>query len=623
MPLARQAKRVAALLVMYSLAMAASFWLAYQLRFDFHVPAELEATFLEMLLAVVAIKLASLWAFKQFDSLLSYFGLADAQRMMLAMMSADLVMLFVRLAKGVGVGPPRSIILTDFLFSFFGLCLIRVGLRRYREHYGSAAMRTAKAKDTHRRLALYGAGDDGAALIHELSTKPGIGLNVVAVFDDDSDKWGTQLHGVPVLGGFEKLSQKHRELELDEVVIAMPSASGKRLREIVSAANHLHLRCEIVPSITQLVTGQVRASQIRPVELSDLLGRQPVDLETVKIRELVEDRTVMVTGAGGTIGSELCRQIAAYKPKRLLLVERCEIQLFQVEQELLAIGLGSEIVPLVADIQNAERMRMLFGRFRPQLVFHAAAHKHVPMMEHQPIEALQNNTSGTRKMADIAVEFGVECFVFISTDKAINPTNVMGASKRLAEMYLQSLQRSSGQKTRLIAVRFGNVLGSSGSVILTFKKQIASGGPVTVTHPDIMRYFMTVHEAVGLVLQSAAQGKNGGIFVLDMGQPVRIVDLAKQMIELSGLVPDVDVEIKYVGLRPGEKLFEEINHGTESLEPTSHPKILRFLGEARPLDRIGNDLRDLQLRVDGMEPNQVKLEIQRLVPEYKPYLGDS
>jgi FlaA1/EpsC-like NDP-sugar epimerase len=398
----------------------------------------------------------------------------------------------------------------------------------------------------------------------------------------------------------------------------------------------------------------------------------------------------MVTGAGGSIGSELCRQIAGHHPRRLLLVERCEVQMFQIEQELFGLNCGAEVVPLVADILDDERMRGMFGRFRPQLIFHAAAHKHVPMMEHQPYEAFRNNTIGTKRLAKLSVEFGVERFVLISTDKAINPTSVMGATKRLAELYVQALQRhqrcrgqsesvgpdlasvpsESGEKrsegsalrasegeresgergseamrveepasgdpalqtpnsepsfaastrTKFMAVRFGNVLGSSGSVIPTFKKQIAAGGPVTVTHPEITRYFMTVSEAVGLVLQSATLGQGGEIFVLDMGKLVKVVDVARQLIELSGLRPEIDIEIKFVGLRPGEKLFEELNHNTENMVSTDHPKIMRFVGEPLPFETLRQGLLGIHEKAASMDSNQVKLEIQKLVPEYRPYL---
>jgi FlaA1/EpsC-like NDP-sugar epimerase len=459
---------------------------------------------------------------------------------------------------------------------------------------------------------------------------------------------------------------------------------------VVQVFNEARLRFEIVPSMEQMVNGAVKVSQIRPVQLEDLLGRESIRLETERIRELVQGKIVMVTGAGGSIGSEICRQIAGYHPLRLLLVERCEVQIFQIEQELLGAGSGAEMVPLVADILDDERMRGIFGRFQPQLVFHAAAHKHVPMMESQPYEAFRNNTIGTKQMAKLSAEFGVERFVLISTDKAINPTSAMGATKRLAELYLQALQRHQGcrgqnesesaegvggeaekrksgksgnlengvgggrgstragieavsveapvidsselrtqdsepsfaasTRTKFMAVRFGNVLGSSGSVIPTFKKQIAAGGPVTVTHPEITRYFMTVSEAVGLVLQSATLGQGGEIFVLDMGKLVKVVDVARQLIELSGLRPDIDIEIKFIGLRPGEKLYEEVNHNSENMVPTDHPKIMRFVGEPLTLQTLRQGLLAVHDKAAHMDTNHVKLEIQKLVPEYTPYL---
>jgi FlaA1/EpsC-like NDP-sugar epimerase len=388
----------------------------------------------------------------------------------------------------------------------------------------------------------------------------------------------------------------------------------------VGILNDFRLKFEIVPSYAQLITGQVQISQIRPVEIQDLLGRDPVNLSTEKINDLVKGKVVMVTGAGGSIGSELCRQLTGYHPLRLLLVERCEGQMFQIEQELLNLGCGSQIVPLVADILDDKRLRSIFECFRPQLIFHAAAHKHVPMMEHQPFEAFRNNTIGTQELAKLSGEFGVERFILISTDKAINPTSAMGAAKRLAELYVQALQRPDGTSTKFMAVRFGNVLGSSGSVIPTFKKQIAAGGPVTVTHPEVTRYFMTVSEAVGLVLQSATQSQGGEIFVLDMGKSMKIVDVARQLIELSGLKPDIDIEIIFTGLRPGEKLFEETRHNTENMVPTDHPKIMRFVGEPLPLESLRQGLLNIREKAAGMDANQVKLEIQKLIPEYKPHL---
>jgi FlaA1/EpsC-like NDP-sugar epimerase len=357
-----------------------------------------------------------------------------------------------------------------------------------------------------------------------------------------------------------------------------------------------------------------------------------VTLETASIRAILAGKCVLVSGAGGSIGSELCRQIAGFNPKRLLLLDRSEVQLFPIEQELVQSGHGGVVLPLVADLCDGDRMQYIFARFRPDVVFHAAAHKHVPMMESQPGEAIRNNVLGTVGLAELALEHRVKRFVLISTDKAINPTNVMGATKRLSEMFLQALFGQSGDgsigndaqagesKTKFMAVRFGNVLGSSGSVIPIFTRQIAAGGPITVTHPDITRYFMTIPEAAGLVLQSASQGEGGEIFVLDMGQPVRIADLAKQLIELSGLRVEEDIEIKFTGLRPGEKLFEELNHTGEKMAPTNHPKIMRFVTDPLPLKDVRAHIDRLAGQLYLVEANQLKILLKQAVPEYEPYL---
>ena len=467
----------------------------------------------------------------------------------------------------------------------------------------------------------------------------GRGLRPEAFFDDDRTKWGTTIHGVIVQGAPESLRDYLHRHRIDQVIIAMPSAAGRRIRVIVGLLNQLKLRFEIVPSYEQLLTGKVKASQIRPVEIQDLLGREAINLQTDRIRELVQNKVVMVTGAGGSIGSELCRQIASYTPRQLLLVERSEFLLFQIEQELIDLGLASNITTLVADITDPARIEGIFQRFKPVVIFHAAAHKHVPMMEQQPAEAFSNNTLGTRLLANIALAHRVEHFVLISSDKAINPTNVMGATKRMAELYLQALQGKATEtdlkpqasslkpsfaalpRMKFMAVRFGNVLGSSGSVIPTFKKQIAAGGPVTITHPDMTRYFMTVNEAVGLVLQSATLGEGGEIFVLDMGLPMKISDLARQLIELSGLELDTDIEIKYTGLRPGEKLFEELNHKTENMVATEHAKVMRFLSQPQTLEQIEAGFDAVKKAGASGDSDQIKLAIQKVVPEYQPYLA--
>ncbi len=688
--------------VAYCGVIVAAHWLAYLIRFEFHPPIDQQTLFWRTLSWSLPVELVALFVFGQFRSLLSYFSLPDARRIVLACAAAGLISTTVwQVTKGQHA-PPRSIIILGFILDTFGLIGIRVVFRMFREWQRG----NGKPGKASRRIVIVGAGDVGAHLAKEMALRRDLCMTPVAFFDDDPAKWNTRVHGVPVLGRPELLTKG--TIKADEAVIAMPSASGRRVHEVVQVFNEARLRFEIVPSYEQMVNGAVKVSQIRPVQLEDLLGRERINLEAVRILELVRDKVVMVTGAGGSIGSELCRQIAGYHPLRLLLVERCEVQMFQIEQELLGLGCGAQIVPLVADILDDERMRGIFERFHPHLVFHAAAHKHVPMMESQPYEAFRNNTIGTKHLAKLSVAYGVERYVLISTDKAINPTNTMGATKRLAELYIQALQREigsraqsesegeSGQRaavgsqrsevrsqqaapnrlgqggrpeggnggsdlrsvppfegelsasevgvrvaelgnpefrtqnseppiaaetrTKFMAVRFGNVLGSSGSVIPTFKKQIAAGGPVTVTHPEVTRYFMTIEEAVGLVLQSATLGQGGEIFVLDMGKLVKIVDVARQLIELSGLKPDLDIEINFTGLRPGEKLFEETHHNSENMVATDHPKIMRFVGEPLPFDTLRRGLLNIHDKAASMDSNQVKLEIQKLVPEYKPFL---
>ena len=636
--IAHKVLRQSYLLMAYTGGIVVSLWLAFQLRFDFSVAPEYLVHFDWMLLCSVTIKLSLLIYLGQFGSLLSYFGLHDLGKILAVCAITAGAGLAFWVFAGVPYAPPRAVIVTDFLISFLYLCGFRLSLRLIREGY----FEKNSASSNEKLVAIIGAGDVGASLARDLLMRRGRGLRPVAFFDDDRTKWGTTIHGVIVQGAPESLPDYLHRHRIDQVIIAMPSAAGRRIRVIVGLLNQLKLRFEIVPSYEQLLTGRVKASQIRPVEIQDLLGREAINLQTDRIRELVQNKIVMVTGAGGSIGSELCRQIASYAPRQLLLVERSEFLLFQIEQELIDLGLASNITTLVADITDPARIEGIFQRFKPVVIFHAAAHKHVPMMEQQPAEAFANNTLGTRLLANIALAHRVEHFVLISSDKAINPTNVMGATKRMAELYLQALQgkapllaaanpvfvHGSGassvakpRQTKFMAVRFGNVLGSSGSVIPTFKKQIAAGGPVTITHPDMTRYFMTVNEAVGLLLQSATLGEGGEIFVLDMGLPMKISDLARQLIELSGLEPDTDIEIKYTGLRPGEKLFEELNHKTENMVATDHAKVMRFLSQPQTLEQIEAGFDAVKKAGASGDSDQIKLAIQKVVPEYRPYLA--
>jgi len=610
--------RLLSLTILYLVGLIASFYVAYQLRWEFRMPPHQTAAFLDNMLWVLPLKLALLYAFRQFAGLLAYFSLPDLRRLVSAMLLASGVMLGYRLfSADTTIAPPKSVILADLILSLGVLTSIRLGFRMVKERFFTGI--DAPARRT-RRVAIIGAGDVGASLAKELLVKRKLALEPVAFFDDDKSKWRSRIHDVPVLGAPETLLNPELNLQLDEAIIAMPRASAKRIGEVVALLQRSRLKFETVPALDQLATGKVKVTQLRNVEIEDLLGRDPVQLEMENIRHILRGKIVMVTGAGGSIGSELCRQIAEFNPSRLLMVEQSEVQIFQIEQEMIERGAGAIVQPLVADILDSARMRQIFERFQPQVIFHAAAHKHVPMMESQPSEAIKNNSIGTARLAELALEHGVERFVLISTDKAINPTNVMGASKRLAEIFIQSLHSKNPSKTKFMAVRFGNVLGSSGSVVPTFKKQIAAGGPVRVTHPDVTRYFMTIPEAVALVLQSGAQGSGGEIFVLDMGKPVKIVDLARQLIELSGLRPDEDIEIEFVGLRPGEKLYEELSHKGENITPTTHPKIMRFVAEPEPFDRVCKLLEEMNQELHHSEPMQLKMMLKKAVPEYHPYV---
>ncbi len=617
-----QTFRMTLLVLLYAALIVGSRFAAYELRFDFLVPASFQEERLSSIAFNLPIKLLCLLFFRQFGSLLTYFSVPDLLRISAAMATANLVTYGIRFSIMPELLSPRGVVLTDFVLSVGALSFMRLGFRIYRERFSREA-RNGNGTAS-RRVVVLGAGDAGAQFVQEAQSRPALNLKPVFFLDDDQRKHGLHIHGVPVLGSPDSIDRWHKEYKVDGAVLAMPSASVKRVQEVYKHFTEIGLKVDIIPSLSELASGRVQVTKLRPVQVEDLLGRAEVDLENEDIAALVREKVVLVTGAGGSIGSELCRQLAGYQPQRLLMVEQAEGALFNIESELNEHGHRHTILPLVADILDTQRMESIFRRFRPQVVFHAAAHKHVYMMERQPGEAVKNNTTGTRLLAELAATVGVETFVFISTDKAINPTSAMGATKRLAEMTLQHEQAKGVGTTRFIAVRFGNVLGSSGSVIPIFKRQIAAGGPITVTHPDVTRYFMTIPEAVGLVLKTAVLGKGGEIFVLDMGKPVKIVDLARQLIELSGLRPDVDIEIKFVGLRPGEKLFEELQHHSELLRPTNHPRIMLLASQqgadAQWADRCRHEVEEL---ASVLEPDQLKLAMQRLVPEYKPHFEGS
>jgi FlaA1/EpsC-like NDP-sugar epimerase len=608
----------ASLVLSYAAALAASLWLGYQVRFNFAVPPDTQQTLALVFAWVIGFKLFCLWRFHQFDAMPDYFSLSDFSRLSWILFITNFLVFGISAQFGSDYAPPRGVVVADFSFSVLALTAIRLAFRRAQTRSVASARVQSPARQRARRAGIVGAGLVGTALAQEFASRRDLGLQAVAFFDDDRIKWGKHIHGVPVVGAPETLLNGLADLELEEVIIAMPSAPARRVTEIVRTLEKLRIKFSTVPSFYELTTGRARVGQLQSVDVQDLLGREQVRLATEDIRHLLRDRVAMVTGAGGSIGSELCRQIASYSPSLLLLVEQSEVQLFQIEQELIDSGFGKLLVPLAANVQDEARLEQIFQRYQPEAVFHAAAHKHVPMMESQPGEAVKNNALGTLRLAETCLRHGTGRFVLISTDKAINPTNVMGASKRLAEMCVQSLHTQNPAGTRFMAVRFGNVLGSSGSVVPIFNKQIAAGGPVKVTHPDMRRYFMTIPEAVGLVLQTAALGSGGEIFMLDMGQPVKILDLARQLIELSGFVPDRDIRIEFTGLRPGEKLFEELSYQGEKITNTRHPKIMRLLCEPPSYEKVRAFLLHLAARADQLEPDKIKYLLNSAVPEYQP-----
>lgn len=531
-------------------------------------------------------------------------------------------------------GLPRSIPFIDSLLVLLAVGAVRFSIRsvelwRYRTRAGEGT----------RRVLIVGAGDAGTHIAREMRHNPQIGMDPLGFVDDDPAKQGTRIHGIPVLGGRQDIPRLVEEHPVDQVVIAMPTAPGKVIREVLEMCEAVGVPARTMPGTYELLDGRVSVSQIRPVEIEDLLRREPVETDFAAVQELIRGRRVLVTGAGGSIGSELCRQVLRCQPAQLILLGHGENSIFDIHSELThhlmrrrthaggqrngsseltapASGPANvEIVPVLADIRFAERIRAVFQQYRPQIVFHAAAHKHVPLMEHNPAEAITNNVWGTQCVVQAALASGVERFVLISTDKAVNPTSVMGVSKRVAELIVLQAARQTGRP--FVAVRFGNVLGSRGSVVPLFKEQIAAGGPITITHPEMTRFFMTIPEAVQLVIQAASLASPGQIYALDMGDPVRIVDLAKDMVELSGLKLGRDIEIVYTGLRPGEKLHEELFTREEQRTATVYEKI--FIAQSVPVDgdRLYRMIDLLAEHAARMDEAAIRRTLRELVPDFQ------
>lgn len=567
--------------ILDSALVALGFTLAYLIRFDGHVTPLYLHQLSTLVPLVVAIQLSANWTFGVYKRLWRYTGLTEVMELGVSVMVGLLVILTMRKLGLLSVENNQlsyGIIFVNSCVCFLALVGPRVLRRLMTEH----SQRKHWRQPVRKRVLVVGAGDAGMMVLRELNMRSN-GVDVVGLIDDDPAKVRKRIGAITVFGTTAELPKYIENLFIDQVIIAMPSAPPSETRRIVEMCRQAEVETRILPGLFELIDGKVSINQLREVSLEDLLGRDPVKLDQESIAGYIAGRSVLVTGAGGSIGSELCRQIMRFNPHRLILLGKGENSIFTIQQELNRKLDGLELIPVIADVRDQVRMKAIFEQFKPNVVFHAAAHKHVPLMEANVAEAVHNNVFGTKCVAELSASFGVETFVLVSSDKAVNPTSVMGATKRTAELVIQDLAAITG--TKYVAVRFGNVLASRGSVIPLWKQQISQGGPVTVTHPEATRYFMLIPEAVQLILQAGALGNGGEIFVLDMGKPVKILDLANDLIRFSGLSPGTDIEVQFIGMRPGEKLYEELLTQEEGLTKTSYEKI--FVGKPQPIDREG------------------------------------
>jgi FlaA1/EpsC-like NDP-sugar epimerase len=598
-------------LLMVPVAWLGAFWLRFNLE---SVPDIYLERALAALPAVVLVQGAVFWYFGLYRGVWRFASLPDLLRILKAVVvGVCLIALGLFLATRMQ-DVPRSV----FPLYAVGLLILLGGSRlvyRWRKDRGLYAERG-------RKTLVVGAGSAGEMLVRDLLRNPDFGFRPVGFIDDDYAKKGREIHGVRVLGNVTKIPRLVERLGVDFVLLAIPSATSGEMRRIVEHCEQVNVPMRTLPGLKDLPSGRASLGALREISIEDLLGREPVHLDWEAIGSGVRGRTVLVTGGGGSIGAELCRQIARLEPSRLVVFDASEFNVYSVERELRGRWPGLELHALLGDVCDSRALEQAFSRFRPALVLHAAAYKHVPLLEGQVRQAVRNNVLGTRNAAAAAVRHGCEAFVLISTDKAVNPTNVMGASKRLAEVYCQNMD-ARADATRFITVRFGNVLDSAGSVVPLFREQIAAGGPVTVTHPEVKRYFMTIPEACQLILQAAAVGKGGEVFVLDMGEPVLIAYLARQMIVLAGKTPGVDVSIVYTGLRPGEKLFEELFHPGEALHQSSHEKLLLARVREVEWDRFVVDLGRLEHACEDDGEEVVRAQLAALVPEFRAPPADA
>lgn len=607
------ANRIIALILLDIMSIVVAAFTALYIRFDFSfngIPSEYLQKFERIIPYSIIITLVFFAIWKLYKSVWRYASATELLNIVFATTCASVGQIII--CHLLNEKMPRSYYVLYWFLLFGMTCIIRFSYRILR--LINSKRSEFSGKKERNNVMLIGAGAAANAILKEIETSRYLNLNAKCIIDDNSGCHGKFLRGVPIVGGRNKIIDAVGEYGIDEIIFAIPSASTRVRKEILDICKETGCKMRTLPGMYQLINGDVSIAKLKEVEIEDLLGRDPIKINTEEVLGYVKDKTVLVTGGGGSIGSELCRQIAAHQPQQLIIVDIYENNAYDIQQELIRKYPKLDLVVLIASVRNKERIDSIFEKYRPNIVYHAAAHKHVPLMEVSPNEAIKNNVFGTYRTAQAADKYGTEKFVLISTDKAVNPTNVMGASKRMCEMVIQMMNRQS--KTNFVAVRFGNVLGSNGSVIPLFKKQIAEGGPVTVTDPNIIRYFMTIPEAVSLVLQAGAYAHGGEIFVLDMGEPVKIVDLATNLIKLSGYKPGEDIEIKFTGLRLGEKMYEELLMSEEGLKKTANKMI--YIGKPidfdddvfkKQLDKIYRDAYD--------ESDKIREDIKEMVPTYQ------
>jgi FlaA1/EpsC-like NDP-sugar epimerase len=609
--------------------LSGSLFLAYLIRFDFQLPQPFSVLLYQILPFVLIVKIGCFYFFDLYRGMWRYTSIADLLNIIKASCVSSLVIIcLILFSHSRFIGFSRSVFILDWCFTVLLISGYRLCIRLYFEKISNDKTSSIPTRQVltlffktisdAKRLIIIGAGDGAEKIYREIHNNDRLQYTVIGFLDDDSTKVGRKIHGVPVLGRIKDIKRIAKKANSDEALIAIPSATSEQMREILTHCRESGVKFKTIPGIGELINGKVTVNAIREVDYRDLLGRDVIRLDEDKIGAYLQDQCVMVTGAGGSIGSELCRQICRFKPHSIVMYERAESPLYEINHELKQDFGAIKTIPVLADVQDKTQLEKAFDAYQPQTVFHAAAYKHVPMLEMQPWKAVDNNIQGTANLVEITNKFNVERFVFVSTDKAVRPANVMGASKRIAEMLIQSQNGCGLSHTKFMTVRFGNVVGSVGSVVPLFKKQIKKGGPVTVTHPEVTRFFMTIPEACQLILQAGAMGKGGEIFLFDMGTSIKIDDMAKDLIRFSGFEPEEDIKIEYIGLRPGEKLFEELIIEGEDVVPTSHEKIMVLKGMDCNLQLLNGYIHNLIQIAKDQEIETIKGKLQEIVPEYKP-----